>query len=160
MAVGFEESGRCPPVLCTFIGALCVASAILVKSCRQPTTKRFREVAVESSKYSMHHRLRRAPTTAHCPRCAGPASRSVRVTGEAHQVGSLISQVKEGREVDAARPPHVHSMSGLMCTPSPVNGGQCCRYRMVGAGGLSCMWRVGHWEPRVSVGGIQDPRRH
>ena len=121
--------------------------------------KRFREVAVESSKYSMHHRLRRAPTTAHCPRCAGPASRSVRVTGEVHQVGSL-SQVKEGREVDAARPPHVHSMSGLMCTPSPVNGGQCCRYRMVGAGGLSCMWRVGHWEPRVSVGGIQDPRRH
>ena len=159
MAVGFEEPGRCPPVLCTFIGALCVASAILVKSCRQPTTKRFREVAVESSKYSMHHRLRRAPTTAHCPRCAGPASRSVRVTGEAHQVGSL-SQVKEGREVDAARPPHVHSMSGLMGTPSPVNGGQCCRYRMVGAGGLSCMWRVGHWEPRVSVGGIQDPRRH
>jgi len=159
VAVGFEEPGRCPPVLCTFIGALCVASAILVKSCRQPTTKRFREVAVESSKYSMHHRLRRAPTTAHCPRCAGPASRSVRVTGEAHQVGSL-SQVKEGREVDAARPPHVHSMSGLMCTPSPVNGGQCCRYRMMGAGGLSCMWRVGHWEPRVSVGGIQDPRRH
>ena len=51
MAVGFEEPGRCPPVLCTFIGALCVASAILVKSCRQPTTKRSREVVVKSSKY-------------------------------------------------------------------------------------------------------------
>ena len=110
---------------------------------------------------SMHHRLRRAPTTAHCPRCAGPASCSVRVTREGGAPGWVArpgrrERCEEGREVDAAQPDD----GGLMCAPLPVNGGQCCRCRMVGIGGLSCTWRVEHWEPRVGVGGIQDPHRH
>ena len=83
-------------------GACCGASAILVNACRQTTTKRFREVAVESSKY----------IKCIIGWCVGPAPcSSLRVAREAHQVESL--RRKGRREVAAAQADD----GGLMCAP-------------------------------------------
>jgi len=59
-----------------------VASAILVIFCRQPTTKRFREAAVESSKYI---NASSAVARTHCPWCASGVVCSVRENRVAHQ---------------------------------------------------------------------------
>ena len=135
-AVGGSGTRRASSSALHLHRACCGASAILVNACRQTTTKRFREVAVESSKY--------IKCIIGCPRCVGPAPcSSLRAAREAHQVESL--RRKGRREVAAAQADD----GGLMCAPLPVNRGQCCHDRMMGVGGPSCMWRVGNRESLV-----------